>query len=93
MVEAGAAGAASAKHARSFGAQPALVRTAGKGPYSAFFALGRPPERREVGSDRAFFAPPRFWLCRSRIGQHGGVQNLHTPSQICTGRLIILGLI
>jgi hypothetical protein len=37
--------------------QPALVRTVGEGPSNAFFALGRPPERREVGPSRASAAP------------------------------------
>ena len=60
--EAGVVGVASAKLARSFGARPALIRTAGKGTLSAYPALGCPPERHDVEHRRAK-APPCSGVC------------------------------
>jgi len=56
-------GVASAKHARSFGMQPALARTDGEGSFSAHSALGRPPERHEV-ENAAPQAQTLLWLLK-----------------------------
>jgi hypothetical protein len=64
--EAGVVGVASAKHAPSFGARPALIRTDSTRPA----LCGRPPLRTEVGPSRAS-APHR--VCSLLLDFRGSV--------------------